>query len=89
VQIALVLSGFCFNVLIAWVVGSTSNFIFRRLASCFTSFMTGSARSAQLCPRNARVIVVKWGAGVLCLHRAPSSRCFNLGKPATFPPNDI
>jgi hypothetical protein len=40
---ALVLSGFAFNALIAWVVGSTTNFIFRRLASCFTSFMTGSA----------------------------------------------
>jgi hypothetical protein len=40
---ALVSFGFCFNVLIAWAVGSTSNFILRRVASRLTSFMTGSA----------------------------------------------
>lgn len=40
---ALVSFGFCFNVLIAWAVGSTSNLILRRAASRFTSFMTGSA----------------------------------------------
>src|SRR2546425_5493619 len=40
---ALVPSGFCFSSLIAWFAGRINSLILRRLASRFTSFMTGNA----------------------------------------------
>src|SRR5206468_508437 len=47
-RIALVYSASCFSVSIAWVVGRMSNSILRRLASVFTSFITGSPPYAPM-----------------------------------------
>src|SRR5712692_6072879 len=42
-RIALVAAGSCFNSWMAFLVGRINNLILRRLASCFTSSITGKA----------------------------------------------